>query len=129
MAGFTFGKAPGDTLAGSSGKFIKGPLVVGVVETAFFNVPGASVIVGELGPRDITCEHWLHSSYVSRAAVDAAYTIVKKSIGKTKTLTNAIGESFTNCLLESITENEGPVNSPPLGWMYVLTFKFRQLSP
>lgn len=127
MAGFTFGTP----IVGTSGKFKKGPFTVAVAEASYFNVSGASVIVGELGPRDIECEHWLWSGtlpgYTSRAQVDAAYTVVKKAIGKTKTLSNAIGESFPNCLLESITEMEGPVFSPPLGWMYVLAFKWRQL--
>lgn len=125
MAGVTFGSP----LAGTSGKLVKGTRVLAMAEARFFSVEGASVITGELGPRDITCEHWLHNSYANRAAVEAAYTIIKKSIGKTKTLSNTIGESFPNCLLVEIAENEGPINSPPLGWMYVLTLKWRQLAP
>lgn len=121
--GVTFGSA----LTGTSAKLQKGQRVLAKSETTYFNVPGASVIVGELGPRDIQCVHWLHNSYGTRDAVKTEFDTQRKLIGKTKTLSNAIGEEYENCLLEAIDETEGPVLNN-LGWMYVLLFRWRQLS-
>lgn len=121
---FTFGST---TIPGTAGALKKGSRVVAVADANYFTAEGGSRIVGEKQARDITCELWLHSSYSTRALAQTALTTLETELGKTKTLTNSIGEAYQQCNLASITIDEGPVNRPPLGWMFVLTLTWRQL--
>ncbi len=63
------------------------------------------------------------------AAIDAAYKLLEKKIAKSGSLVDSLGRTFANCTLVEIHIVTGPVNSPPIGWMYSLQLKWRQAKP
>ena len=120
----TFGTT---TLVGTAGQPEVGAWVLAETSTTYFDIEGVSDVTGATHGREIRLEHWLHNSYANRAAVETAFKNLEKLIGTTKTLTDGIGQVFKNSKLVSILPRVGPVFSPPLDWMYVLEFTWRQL--
>lgn len=114
---------------GKTGAVKPGVWSVTATETGYMGVEGVSRIEGARGGRDLTCDHWLCNSYSTAAAADTALKTLEKKILKNATLVDSLGRSFGNCTLLEVHIQTGPVNSPPLAWMYVLQLKWRQLTP
>jgi hypothetical protein len=117
------------TIPGTAGPLQPSSWGLSATPAKFFDVEGESMIIGQRGGRDIMCEHWLHNSYSTAALATAAMKALDALIGKEGTITNTLGQSFTNCVLVEAAQQMGPTNCPPLGYMWIVVLKWRQLKP
>lgn len=115
-------------IPGTSGPIKPGDWSFDVIETKYFAVEGVSQTTGERGARDLMCNIWLYNSY-NLSTLNTAFRNLQAKIGKHGTLVDGLAVTWSDCTLMSVSVRTGPVNSPPIGWMYDLDLKWRQLRP
>jgi hypothetical protein len=115
-------------IPGASGAVKPGDWSTQSVETQYMGVEGVSLITGERGGRDLMCNVWLFNSY-TLSTLNTAFRTLQAKILKSGTLVDGLGVTWSDCVLLAVTVRAGPVNSPPVGWMYDLDLKWRQLRP
>lgn len=119
----------GLTIPGTNQGLIFGTPESKRTKNEIFSLKGATVLDGESGTREITCEHILHNNYSNLAQLNTFLVALKEHRAAKGTLTDSLGQTFQEVEFIRQEPVEGPLYFAYVGWWKKIRLIFEELQP